>query len=181
VKRCLALSVAAATAWVASGASLSGCASDPTEGYAVGWSFDESIDTVSVPIFENRTFVTGIEATLTDAIIKRIQARTPWAVTSATADTTLVGEIVAVERRALSDSPESGFVQDQAITLVIEFTWRDNRTGETLAQARQFRATSAIVPSRGLDGAPGERPEVGQRDAIAEMSEAIVSRMRSRW
>lgn len=168
-----------AAAWLA--AAVAGCAADPTEGYALGWSFDESIETVSVPIFENRTYVTGLEATLTDAIIKRIQGRTPWAVTSGTADSTLVGEIVAVERRALSDSPVSGFVQDQAITLVVEFTWRDNRTGETLAEARRFRATSAVVPSRGLDGAPGERPEIGQRDAIAEMAEAIVGRMRSRW
>ena len=158
-----------------------GCAADPARGYSMGWSFDDSIETVSVPIFENRTFVTGIEATLTDAIIKRIQSRTPWAVTSGTADTLLVGEIVDVERRALSDSPVSGFVQDQAVTLVVEFTWRDNRTGETLSQATRFRATSAVVPSRGLDGAPGERPEVGRRDAIQEMAEAIVGRMRSRW
>ncbi|MEM0984279.1 MAG: LPS assembly lipoprotein LptE [Planctomycetota bacterium] len=160
---------------------LGACASDPTKGYSLGWSFDDSIETVSVPMFENRTYVTGIEATLTDAIIKRIQSRTPWAVTQRNADTTLVGEITNVRRRILSNSPESGFVQDQAVTIEITYTWRDNRTGETLSQASRFAASTAVIPVRGSDGSIGERPEIGQRDVIAELAEAVVDNMRSRW
>lgn len=50
---------------------LGGCSADPTQGYSFyAHSHDETVRTVSVPMFQNPTFTRGIEVELTDAIIK---------------------------------------------------------------------------------------------------------------
>ncbi|MEL6328336.1 MAG: LptE family protein [Planctomycetota bacterium] len=163
-------------------AALAACSSDPTRGYAFGGAFDEEVTTVAVPVFDNATFVPGVERELTDAIIKRIQAQTPWRVASlGRADTTLSGAVVGVDQRSLSVVPETGFTQEQAVRVTVRFTWRDNRTGEDLVAVDGFSAAATFTPARGTSGEPGERPELGRRDAIDELAEAIVERLRSRW
>ena len=44
--------------------------------------YDESIRTVAVPVFNNSTFEAGLDAQLTEAIIKEIQRTTKWTVVS---------------------------------------------------------------------------------------------------
>ena len=68
----------------------SGCATDPTEGYSAVSPFPSGISTVCVEIFKNNTFDREVEFELADAIIKQIEARTPYKVTPpARADTIL--------------------------------------------------------------------------------------------
>lgn len=159
-----------------------GCSSDPTRGYALSSTYDRGVSTVSVPIFRNETFVTGLEFDLTDAVIKRIQAQTPWAVTASDrADTQLTGTITDVTYTTLSGSPGTGLIQEQALAVTVDFTWRDNRSGRVLVARERFRATSTFIASPGPGDTRGERPEIGQRDAVGELSEAIVSELRSSW
>ena len=47
-------------------------------GYGSGEEFDESIRSVAVPIFENRTFYRETEFRLADALVKEIEHRTPY-------------------------------------------------------------------------------------------------------
>ena len=65
---------------VLAGFAVGGCASDPSRGYSFGHAYDDSIRTVAVPIFDNRTQARGLEVLITEAIIKQIETRTPWAV-----------------------------------------------------------------------------------------------------
>ena len=161
---------------------LTGCASDPNSGYAFGSAFDEGVGSVSVPQFENLTFTTGIEADLTDALVKRIQGHTPWRVaTQGAADTVLTGVVTDVRYTELSRKPGLGFVQEQGFQMTVDFTWTDARTGEALVERRNFSTASTFIASRSTEGDPGERPTVGQREAIDEMAEAIVAQLRSRW
>ncbi|MHC5048305.1 MAG: LPS assembly lipoprotein LptE [Planctomycetota bacterium] len=62
---------------------LSGCASDPTEGYAFASPYPEGMRTVAVNVFENDTYERGVEFEFADALVKEIEARTPYKVTSA--------------------------------------------------------------------------------------------------
>lgn len=161
---------------------LASCASDPTKGYAFNASFDKDIATVAVPIFNNTTFVTAIESTLTDAVVKRIQSSTPWRVTDAErADTTLTGTITRVGLATLSQARGTGLPEEQAVTVTVDFTWRDNRSGELLVSKQNFSAAATFIPSTGVDGEPGERIELGRRGAIDELAEAIVNDLRSNW
>lgn len=172
----------AITCLLAATTTIAGCSSDPTKGYSIGWTFDEDIRTVEVPVFENITFVTGIERDLTDAVIKRIQSRTPWRVTTGPrADSTLSGEITDIRRQFLSQDPISGFAQELTVSVAVSVTWRDNRTGETLVDVRNYSASDAYIATRGVEGEPGERTELGERGAVDELAEAIVSLMRDRW
>ncbi|MEX2218613.1 MAG: LPS assembly lipoprotein LptE [Phycisphaerales bacterium] len=150
---------------------------------ACGYSFNQarptSARTVAVPVFRNDTFTHGLEAHLTDAVIKEIQRRTPWVVTSAggsAAQSTLSGTITAAELRALSTSSRTGLVQEQAFELTIDFTWADS-TGRPIVERRNFKALESFIPERGVS----ERTEVAHHAAIQELARAIVHEMRSAW
>ena len=49
-------------------------------GYTTRPNYDECIKTVYVPIFDNKTFRRGMEFDLTRAVIREIEAKTPFKV-----------------------------------------------------------------------------------------------------
>lgn len=157
---------------------LTSCASSPNQGYAFDSTFDESINTIAIPIFRNETTSRGIEVQLTEAVMKQVAQRTPWRLTPTDrADTTLVGVVTSTSLRALSDDPQTGLVQEQAVQITIRFEWRDNRSGEVLVARDNYSASAVFHPSRAV----GDRLEQGQRTAIDELASDIVSDMRSSW
>lgn len=157
-----------------------GCASDPNSGYVLGTTYDTGVRTVSVPIFENETFTPGLEQSLTEAIIREIQTSTPWIITGRSrADTVLTGVITSAELNKLSRTRGTGYVQEQALAISVNFRWSDNRSGDTRVERERFTAASTFVPARGVGGEPGERIEIGQRDAIADLARAIVNELRA--
>lgn len=155
-----------------------GCASDPSQGYSFSSSHDSGISTVYVPTFKNSTFSHGLEVELTDAIIKEIKATTPWRVVSqGDAEAALTGSIVNSELRPLSYARTSGLVQEMAVTLTIEFDFKDTRSGKVLASRRNFSSSEAFVPARGVQ----ERLEVGEHATIQELARSVVAELRSGW
>ncbi|MBL0922742.1 MAG: hypothetical protein IBJ10_11535 [Phycisphaerales bacterium] len=167
-------------AWALAGAwaLASGCASDPTQGYAFDKPFDGQRRTIAVDLFENTTFYHGMEVHLTDAVVKEIQRSTPWTVVNGPgAETTLSGAITDVTLRKLATAPVSGLSQQVAVAVTIDFDWRDNRTGQALVQRRGQRAADAFVPAQGV----GERIELSERAAVEEAARTIVGALRSKW
>jgi Lipopolysaccharide-assembly len=83
-----------------------------------------TIHTVYVPIFKNRTFRRGLEFDLTRAVIREIEAKTPYKVVSdeASADAVLSGTILAQRPWKSSEEAE--------LTVVVR--WRSARTGKPL-------------------------------------------------
>lgn len=160
-------------------ASLAGCAADPTQGYAFTSSHDATVRTVAVPIFANPTFAHGLEVELTDAIIKEIQAKTPWRVVpeGGGANTTLSGTLADSRLRRLSTGPFTGMAQELSVELSVDFDWKDARTGKTIVSRRNFVASEAFVPASPAN----ERLEKGQHAAIQRMARDIVAEMRSNW
>lgn len=155
-----------------------GCSSDPTRGYSFSTAYDENVQTISAPIFDNITFHHGLEAYLSEAIVKEIHRSTPWAVTGEQgAETTLTGTITEVRLQRLSTDNDSGFVSEVAVDMAVDFTWRDNRTGETILSRRNFRAVGSFAPG------PGAREpiELGEQAAIERLAKSIVGELRSDW
>jgi hypothetical protein len=156
---------------------LSGCASDPSEGYAFTSARSEQARTVAVPLFENRTYSHGIEQRLTEAIVKMINRQTSWRARPSGAETTLTGTVTGVDLRELATDRTTGLVQQMAIEITVDFEWRDNRTGEVLVSRRSFKGAGTFIPSQGVR----ERIEIGEQGAVEALARDIVNELRSDW
>jgi hypothetical protein len=159
-------------------AAFSGCAADPTNGYALASAYDNSIRTVAVPIFDNPTFEHGLEMNLTEAVIKEIHRSTPWRVVEReNAETELSGSISSAELRALGLDSDTGLIGQYAYDLGVTFEFRDRRDGRVLLARRNFRAAEAFVPDR----LAGERIEFGRQATIDQIARDIVAELRATW
>lgn len=157
---------------------LPSCQSDPTKGYSTQETFNRGIQTVAVPIFGNTTFVRDVQFDLADALTKEILARTPWRIASSTqADTILVGTITSVEIRRLAKSPTTGLAEQDTYTIVLDFEWRDQRSGQTLAKRTGFSTSGLFVPT-----ITSNTPiDFGRWNAVQSTVRDIVDLMRSEW
>jgi len=163
---------------LAASLALHGCASDPTKGYSLQSTYRTDVRTVMVPIFENKTFERDLQFELADALIKEIEATTPWKVASGrTADTALEGSITEVSLRQLSRSRTTGLTQEGVVSLTVTFEWRDLRTGQPIVRRESFTASGLFHPSQGV----GEPIEIGRYAAIQALARDIVSELRSPW
>jgi hypothetical protein len=120
--------IAPALLLAALGVLLSSCA-NPGEfclfGYATAPQYPAHIRTVRVPIFKNETFVRGIEFELTEAVVKHIEAKTPWKVVHHEgADAELTGKIINVAKRVIIKN-QLNEVRDAEVRLGVEVLWRD--------------------------------------------------------
>lgn len=115
-------------------------------GYSTEPNYDCSIHTVYVPIFENRTFYRDVEFDLTKAVIREIEAKTPYKVVSCreNADTELVGSIATITKNILNRN-QLNEVREAQMVMNIEITWRNLRTGEVLSQARPTGPTGPVI------------------------------------
>ncbi|MBI1190296.1 MAG: hypothetical protein GC200_06400 [Tepidisphaera sp.] len=155
-----------------------GCASEPSEGYSFQSTYPAGVRTVSVPIFDNYSFDTGVEVELTDAIIKEIQRSTDLKVVQGgSAESQLKGVVTKSQLRRLSIQRGSGYVQEVAVTLTVDFDWKDTRTGKLLTSRRQFAASDSFVPVPGS----GERIETGRHGAVQRLAHDIVAELREGW
>ena len=157
---------------------ISGCASDPTQGYSTVSVFPQGVSTIAVEIFDNRTFDRDLEFELADALIKEIEARTPYKVTSPErANTILTGRIRSVERDELSKSRLTGLSEEVIVSMTIDFQWRDQRTDESLLRREAFAGHGLFVPSRPT----GEPIELAEFAIVQRLARDIVSEMRAPW
>jgi len=119
-------------------------------GYTTAPNYDRSIRTVRVPVFQNRTYLQGIEFDVTQALVTAIEARTPYKVVSGStpADTELSGILVGFNKYVLLPGPTNEIRVGQAV-LSAEIVWRDLRTGQIISRPNQ-RLTDMPLP----DGVP---------------------------
>jgi hypothetical protein len=125
--------------------------------YTTRPNYDTSIHTVRVPIFENVTLRRGLEFDLTRAVIREIEAKSPYKVVSAgcAADTELKGRIVTLNKNLLNRNQLNEVLEAETI-LSVEIVWRDLRTGEILSRPRLGRPGDPLPPPPTL--APGAPP-----------------------
>jgi hypothetical protein len=160
---------------------LGGCTNvDPTRGYTMVSQYRPGIRTVAVPIWARARgeYRRDLEIALTEAICKRIESDTPYKVADKSrADTLLSGTLGEVEQRVLSVDPHTGFAREIQVRLLVDFTWKDLRTGEVLAEKKGFGATTEYIPPEPL----AEDFFVGSRDALDRIAQRIVEQLRNPW
>ena len=157
---------------------LAGCAADPTEGWSTASVWSTDVRTVSVSMFENSTFNRDFAFEFMDALIKEIEARTPYKVTArGRADTIVTGRIRSIDHTELSKSSLTGLSEEVTVSVTIDLKWTDVRTGELLLELGSFTADSLFVPSN-----PTREPiELGKFGAAQKLARDVVSEMRADW
>ena len=115
-------------------------------GYTTKPLYPCDIRTVYVPIFKNNTYRRGIEFDLTRAVVREIEAKTPYKVVSTGgADTELSGTIVSLNKNVINRN-QLNEVREAETTLSVLITWKDLRTGEILS-ARRPPVISPSIPN----------------------------------
>ncbi len=160
--------------------SLPGCA-----GYQIGNQslYPLEIRTVYVPMFESNSFRRGLGERLTEAVVKEIEAKTPYKVVSdPNADSVLSGRIVGENKKVLVPSL-TGDAREVQVNLRVEVSWLD-RKGGPLRPTDSLPCPAEIAS---VSGSGNVVPEVGQsiataqQQAICRLAEQIVGLMEKPW
>jgi hypothetical protein len=163
-------------------------------GYTTRPNYDTSICTVYVPIFQNVIMRANtsrtLEFDLTKAVIREIEAKTPYKVVeTGNADTELIGKITQLNKTLINQN-QLGEVRDAQVILAAEIIWRDLRPGhlgESLSAQRQggtgMPPPGALAPPVLVTSYGTFKPELGgsittaEQEAVDRMAVQIVSMM----
>jgi hypothetical protein len=150
--------------------------SSPNSSYKWSSLYREDINTVAVPIFANKDFRRGLEFNLSSAVVKQMEAHTPYHVApSERADTILEGEIVSIDLTTLSRDVRTNVPQQQLYLMTVNFRWKDLRSGRILLERRNFQQTAPFA------GVLGEGEFIGAQAAVGKLALAIVEEMQADW
>ena len=159
-----------------------GCTnSDPTKGWTIASQYRPGIRTVAVPIWTRgaKEFRRDIEIRLTEAVCKTIEAETPYKIVQdrGRADTLLTGTLRQVRQHVLSFEPRTGTAREIQMTMVVDFTWSDLRTGEVLAEAKAMKVSAEYIPLAPFS----EDFFQGSEDALNRVALRVVEQMHNPW
>ena len=148
----------------------------PKSGYQWHSLYREDIQTVAIPIFQNRDFRRGVEFSLTKAIVNQLESHAPYKVVSKErADTVLEGEIVKVDITTISRLYKEAVPQEQLMVLTVNFKWKDLRTGQILLERKNFQQTSTFYPTL------REGTFTASQQAVEKLALGIVQEMQADW
>ena len=156
---------------------LAGCQStDPNVGYTSRSLYPDSVSSVQVNIFSSKEFRRGLEFELAEALVKCIDFETNYRIAKDDqADSILEGQIVAIRQTVLSDTFDTDLPAEKQQQMVVNFTWKDRRSGRMLAEGRNVRVVSEYTPPI------GETFFTGRQELMDKMARKIVSQMREPW
>jgi hypothetical protein len=150
-------------------------------GYTTAPNYDTSIHTVRVPIFKNYTIRDstreGIEFDLTKAVIREIELKTPYKFVGGDcdADTELSGTIIGYTKVILNRN-QLNEVREAEMTLTVQVTWKDLRTGELLSQPKlKPDPLPPLGDAPPLPPIPPPISLVSTADFIPELGESLTS------
>ena len=158
-----------------------GCANpDPTKGFTTLSQHRPGIRSVAVPIWKRGTheYRRDIEMRITESLVKHIEGSTPYKVVDeARADTLLTGTLQRVKQNVLNFDPRFGTPREVQIQFICDFTWKDLRTGQILAQRKDYRVSSTYIPPSPFR----EDFYLGSEDAVNLLARRIVENLANPW
>ena len=135
-----------------------------------------NIQSIAVPVVQTTFHDPQRVETVTAALVKEIEARTPYRVRDAAyADTLLKVSIDRSRLRGLSRNRSPGLPEQQARQLSATFTWSDLRDGGELLYVENFEQSSRQYPTL------GEGRFIGTQQAAEEIASGIVDELQRRW
>ena len=145
---------------------VSGC------GYSQKSLIDRKINTIYISIFENNTFVRGIEFDIAKAVKDEIMSRTSLRIVQKdSADIILTGKIGGSAQAALSQSRDN--IVESSVSISASVTLLDTRTGRSMGGGAGGGA-SFIVDR-------GENVQSATEEAIAILARNLVNQLEEEW
>jgi hypothetical protein len=131
-------------------------------GYSTRPNFDRRYKTIRVKIFKDPTFwavmpVPGLEMELTQYIVQRIEADTPYKVCSGDADTELSGSILSFIQTSLNYN-QLNEIREVETMMMCMVKWVDLRTGQLLS----WPAPRNVEPPPPAGLLPGQQDPLNQ-------------------
>jgi hypothetical protein len=147
------------------------------KGYSNSGLYPEDVSSVCVRMFDNRTFWRDMEYDLTDALSKRIEAKTPYKIISNDdlADTVISGQITEVQKSVLIRDRDSGSALQNEVLIQAVVSWKNLRTGELLIDSQSISATAQY--SEPMNQGVGYATNL----AANKLAERIIELMETRW
>lgn len=155
------------------------CDTTPTTGgYELQSRYSKEYRTVAVTLFRNDTFDRPLNGQLTEALVKEVQASTPYHISSESrADTLLRGTVRTRTLRELSKSRSTGLSEEMLYEVTVDWEWVDQRTGKVIVARNGFSGSALFVPSR-----PSSEPtEIGRLAVVQNLATDIVANMQANW
>lgn len=151
---------------------LTGCA-----GYSDQWLYTDDVHTVYVEMFDSLSFRRGAEYNLTDALVKRIEAETPYKVISNRnkAESLITGYLTSVGESVLAGERETGLPLEKQVKLVAVISWKNLKTGEFLIEKQEIAASATY------SGFQDQSLGYAQDVAANKLAELIVEAMQVKW
>lgn len=151
---------------------------EASEGYSMRSRFPKEYRTISVALFANDTYDRPINGELTEALIKEVQAITPYHIASdARADTLLRGTVRKRTLRELSKSVSTGLSEEVLYEVTVDWEWIDQRTGKVIVARNSFLGSALFVPSR-----PSSEPtDIGRFAVVQNLATDIVANLQGNW
>jgi hypothetical protein len=145
-------------------------------GYSTAPLYRQSIKTVAVPIFVNKTYRREWEMRLTEALDKQIESRTPYKIADQKeADTILSGTIVDIQEDVLTRRTGFNLPRETQLTVIVDFVWKDTRSGRIIVERKKFNRSATEIPQI------GERVDDAEQLAVERVAAAIVDQMQTDW
>jgi len=146
-------------------------------GYSDQWLYNEHVATVYVEMFDNRTFRRGLEYSLTDALVKQIEAQTPYKVVSdrSRADSILSGTVVDISEGVLSGERQTGLPLEKLAQATAQVSWKNLRSGESIISNMQVRASASFSEFQ------DQKLEYANEVTANKLAERIVELMQLDW
>jgi hypothetical protein len=150
--------------------------SEPVGGYQWHSLYPEDVKTIAVPIFTNKSYRRDEEFRLTKALVTQIESKTPYKVVPRErADTILEGEITSINVRRISDDSSTAVPQENLYVVIVNFTWKDQKTGRIRVSRQNFEQDVTFYPTL------GEGESVGSQQAAEKLAAGIIEQLQADW
>lgn len=144
-------------------------------GYSSESLFDSRYKTIYVEMFDNHSRYRGFEVALTRALINEINAKTDMRVVGRDrADTVLTGQIADFHQQVLTEDEDDN-IREAQVTIIVDMTWRNRRTGRPIRVVRGFKGTEQIKYDL------GETLQTATGELFPYMAERLVERLEAAW
>lgn len=146
-------------------------------GYSNESLFPQDVSTVCIEMFDNRSFRRDVEYTLSDALVKRVAAQTPYKIVSDRnrADSVISGQLIRVDESILTLEREIGRPLEQEVVLQAVVNWKNLQTGRLMINNQRVVATASYSEFLGQDFT------YASAVAANKLARKIVELMENKW
>ncbi len=144
-------------------------------GYSPQALIDPQYRTVYVDTFDNHSWRRGFEYGLSRALVNEINLKTDLRIVNRdVADTIITGQIREFRQHVLVEDADDN-VRELQLTMVVDMTWTDRRTGRAIRTVRAHAAHEQVKFDLGetLEGVTGEM--------FHDVAEELVEKLEADW